>query len=332
MARVSATVARVLVTGIGSSIGTHAARALERYAEVEAIVGIDTSGPRAALARTEYVPSDPGFAVVQRIIKAERIDTVLHLQLALDPKAIESRSLHEHNVIRTLNLLAAAGTPGSTVRKVVVRSSTQLYGSHHDDPYFFSEDTPRRHGPRTPVERSLLGVMQVVREFGEDNPHVVVTTLRFADVLGIDATDAGFSRLLRRRLVPEIAGYDPRLQFVHDNDVSGALVHATLHDVPGDFNVAGEGTLPWSEVCAIVGKRRVPIPPVLTRAASAPVRALRLAELPSEALALLRYGRAVDNRRYQTAGFRYRFTTAGAVDAFARGLRVRHAPRGVAAS
>src|SRR5207244_6549609 len=79
-------------------------------------------------------------------------------------------------------------------------------------------------------------------------------------------------------------------------------------------------------------QRGVPIPPVLTRAASAPVRALRLAELPSEALALLRYGRAVDNRRYQTAGFRYRFTTAGAVDAFARGLRVRHAPRAVAAS
>ena len=65
-------------------------------------------------------------------------------------------------------------------------------------------------------------------------------------------------------LVPEVLGFDPRLQFVHEDDVIGALVFASLRDVPGVFNVAGDGTLPWSEVCAIVGKRRVPMPPFFT--------------------------------------------------------------------
>jgi UDP-glucose 4-epimerase len=100
-------------------------------------------------------------------------------------------------------------------------------------------------------------------------------------------------------------------------------VYATLHDVPGVYNVAGEGTMPWSEVCAILGKRRVPMPPFLTGLAVEPLRLARLVDLPPEVLALLRYGRGVDTSRYREAGFGYEYTTAGAVDAFARGLRLQ---------
>jgi UDP-glucose 4-epimerase len=99
-------------------------------------------------------------------------------------------------------------------------------------------------------------------------------------------------------------------------------VYATTTDVPGVYNVAGDGTLPWSEACRIVGKRRVPLPPVLTNLAVEPLRILRIVDLPPEMLALLRYGRGVDNTRYKQAGFRYRFTSAGTVEDFARGLRI----------
>ena len=37
---------------------------------------------------------------------------------------------------------------------------------------------------------------------------------------------------------------------------------------------------------------------------------------------LLRFGRSLDNTRYKRAGFRYAYTTAGAVEAFAQGLRL----------
>ena len=45
--------------------------------------------------------------------------------------------------------------------------------------------------------------------------------------------------------------------------------------------------------------------------------------LPPEVLDLLRYGRGVDNRRLKRAGFRYRYTSAGAVERFWQGLRLR---------
>ena len=131
-----------------------------------------------------------------------------------------------------------------------------------------------RTGPaRTNVERSLLEVEAFVRDFADDNPHVDVTLLRFANVLG-DDIDTPFATALRRPVVPEIFGFDPRVQFVHEDDVVGALMYATTNDVPGVYNVAGDGNLPWSEVCAIVGKRRVS-PAVLLhdprrRAAAAP--------------------------------------------------------------
>ena len=150
------------------------------------------------------------------------------------------------------------------------------------------------------------------RDFAEENPHISVTLFRFANVLG-DNLDTPFVQALRLPIVPEILGFDPRLQFVHEDDVVGALMYATVHDVPGVYNVAGDGVVPWSEVCKIVSKRRVALPPVLTNWAAEPLRVMRILNLPPELLDLLRFGRGLDNTRFQRAGFRYRHTTAGAM-------------------
>ena len=85
-----------------------------------------------------------------------------------------------------MNLLAAAGAAGSPVRKVVLKSSGLVYGANKADPYFFREDMQRTGPARTPVERSLLEVEAFVRDFADDNPHVDVSLLRFANVLGVD--------------------------------------------------------------------------------------------------------------------------------------------------
>ncbi|MGH9014306.1 MAG: NAD-dependent epimerase/dehydratase family protein [Acidimicrobiia bacterium] len=312
---------RVLVTGIGTFWGSRLAQELEARRDVEVVVGLGTHEPILPLERTEFVRADSGYTILQRIVHATEVDTILHTHLIADSTELSGRALHEINVIGTMNLLAAAGTAQSPVRKVVVKSSTLVYGSSYHDPYFFREDMPRSAGARTRIERSLLEVESFVSDFAEDNPHVTVTMLRFTNVLG-DHMQTPFSTAMRLPVVPEILGFDPRLQFTHEDDVVGALVYATTTDVPGVYNVAGDGTLPWSEACRIVGKRRVPLPPVLTNLAVEPLRILRIVDLPPEMLALLRYGRGVDNTRYKQAGFRYRFTSAGTVEDFARGLRI----------
>ena len=312
---------RVLVTGLGTFWGSRIAQAFEARDDVDLIVGVDGRAPRLPLTRTEFVKADPSYAILQRVVRATQVDTVLHAHLEVDSTRAGPRRLHETNVIGTMNLLAAAAAPDSAIRKLVVKTSTLVYGSHFDDPYFFREDARRTHVPATSVERSLVEVDSLLRDFAEDNPDIVTTRLRFANVLGDDVSTT-FSRLLRMRVVPEVLGFDPRLQFVHEEDVTRALEFAAVNDVPGTYNVAGPGTITWSETCAVAERRRVPMPPVFTRAAAVPLRLLGAIDLPPETLALLRYGRGVDTGALRAAGFEYRYTTRATVEAFAQARRL----------
>jgi UDP-glucose 4-epimerase len=312
---------RALVTGLSTYWGGRVAQALEQRPDVEVVVGVDTRDPRTPLERTEFVRTDSSHSILSRIVRATQVDTIVHTHLVVDSTRATSRTLHEINVIGTMNLLAAAGEASSPVRKVVLKSSGLVYGAAKADPYFFREDMQRTGPAGTPVERSLLEVEAFLRDFADDNPHVDVSLLRFANVLGVDI-DTPFTAALRRPVVPEILGFDPRLQFIHEDDVVEALMFAVDNEIPGVYNVGADGNVPWSEVCAIVGKRRVPLPFVFTNLAVEPARLLRLWDLPPEAIALLRYGRTIDNRRFKQAGFRYRYTTATTVEAFAQALRL----------
>src|SRR2546430_10480454 len=181
----------------------------------------------------------------------------------------------------------------------------------------------RTRTPSTRVERSLLEVEGYLRDFAEDNPHVTVSLLRFANVLGTDIITP-ISKSLGLPLVPCILGFDPLMQFVEEDDVVRSIEFVMKNQVPGIYNVAGDGRLPWSEVAAICGKRLWPLPPVFTNLAAGPLSRLGL-ELPPELLDLMRYGRGVDNRRLKRAGFQYRYTSAGAVESFAPASRLRKA-------
>jgi len=314
---------RVLITGLASFWGGRVAQALEADPEVEVIVGLDTKEPHLPLERTEFVRADQSYSILSRIVQATQVDTILHTFLVVDSTRVSGKALHEQNVIGTMNLLAAAGAPGSSVRQVVVKSSTLVYGSSWQDPVWFREDMPRVNISHSRVERSLVEVESYLRDFAEDNPHVTVTLLRFANVVGTDIVTP-ITKALQLPMAPCILGFDPSFQFVEEDDVVRCIEFVTHAGIPGIYNVAGDGRLPWSEVARICGRRLAPLPPVGTELAAAPLALLGL-EIPRELLDLLRYGRGVDNRRLKSAGFRYGYTSAGAVAAFAETVRLARA-------
>ena len=313
---------RVLVTGLGTFWGGRVAQALEADPDTDVIIGLDTTHPTVELERTEFVRTDESYSLLARIVRAADIDTIIHTFLVVDSTQMSARQLHETNVIGTMNLCAAASQEGSKVCNVVVKSSTLVYGSTHRDPVWFAEETPRSGPPRTRVERTLVEVESYVRDYAIDNPHVAVTMLRFSNVVGPDIVTP-LSRVLQMPLVPAIFGFDPRFQFVHEDDVVRALMFVLERQIPGIYNIAGDGLLPWSETVAICGKRRGYLPPVGTRLAAGSLSRLGIA-LPPEMLDLLTYGRGVDNRRLKAAGFEYEHTSAGAVESYAQALRLRN--------
>src|SRR5581483_1008711 len=156
----------------------------------------------------------------------------------------------------------------------------------------------------------------------EDNPHVAVSLLRFANVLGTDIVTP-LTKALDLPMVPSIFGFDPLMQFIEEDDVIRSIEFAMRNQLSGIFNVAGDGRLPWSEVAALSGKRTFPLPAIGTGLAAAPLARLGLVDLPPEVLDLLRYGRGADNRRMKQAGFSYGFTSAGAVESYAKASRLR---------
>jgi UDP-glucose 4-epimerase len=313
---------RVLVTGLGTFWGGRVAQALENDPSVELIVGLDTVEPTVKLERTEFVRADQSYSILSRIVRATQVDTILHTFLVVDSTRMSGRAMHEINVIGTMNLLAAAGAPDSPVRHLVVKASTLVYGASHRDPTWFREDATRNTSAKTRVERSLLEAESYLRDFTEESPQVTVALLRFANVLGTDIVTP-ISKALSLPVVPSVFGFDPLLQFIEEDDVVRALEFAMRCDLGGVYNVAGDGRLPWSEVAALVGKHLWPLPSSFTALAAAPLTRLGVLELPDEVIALLRYGRGVDNSRLKRAGFEYRYTTAGAVDSFKKGYRLR---------
>ena len=287
-----------------------------------------TRDPTRELERTEFVKVSNQHGLIQRIVRAARIDTVIDARLVVDSITTSRQRAHESNVIGTMNLLAACAGEGSPVRKFIFKSSGHVYGSAQTDPAFFTEAMTRSQPAASPIERDVVEAEASVIDFANKQRNVDVTVLRCANVLGPDV-NTSFARMLGLPLVPMIAGFDPRLQFTHEDDIVHALEHAAVHRLPGVFNVAADGVLAQSEIIGLLGKRPLPIlPPWGTGLLAGPLRALGV-QVPPEMLNMLRFGRGLDNRRYKASGFEYGYTTRESVLAFSEHLRLQPILRGV---
>lgn len=323
---------RVLVTGLSTYWGGRLAAALEANPSIEAIIGVDSSEPTRELERTEFVKVGVQHSLIEKIVKAANIDTVIDTRMIVDSarsqRGARPTSVHENNVIGTLNILAACSTPDSPVNRFVFKSSAHWYGCAQDDPGFFTEDMTRGHRPKTSIEQDVVEVEAAIEEFRLRRPDISVTVLRFANVLGAEV-DTSHIQLFAMPMVPMIAGFDPRYQFVDEVDVVHALEYVTINDLPGIFNVAADGVLTLSEVISLLGKKPLPvIPPWGTGLATSALRRMGLT-ISAEMVNQLRFGRGLDNRRFKAAGFHYAFTSRETVIHLRERLRLDPVVSGV---
>jgi UDP-glucose 4-epimerase len=313
---------RILLTGLSTYWGGRLAQELEKDPAYEVIVGVDSNDPTRELERTEFVRIGTQHSLIRRIVQSAEIDTVIDARLVVDSAFTSRRSAHENNVIGTMNIVTACAGADSPVRKFVFKSSAHYYGCERDDPAFFSEDMERPHPAATPAERDIVEAEMSVRDFAERNRDKTVTILRFANGLGPELKTS-HSDLLSLPAVPTILGFDPRYQFIHEDDIVGCLEHAVRNDLPGVYNGAADGVLALSEVIGLLSRPMAPIlPPWGTGLVGGLLNRLRI-RLPVEMLNQLRYGRGLDNRRLKATGYRYRYTTRETVISFAEHLRMR---------
>ena len=316
---------RILITGIASHWAMELARRLERDPGVEFIAGIDSERPTAHLERTEFIEADLRSPLLSRLIPATEPDTVVHCGILWYPaEGKPARSLHDINVIGSLQLLAACEKV-PTLERVVVRGSAAIYGCEGASPSFFSEEMARKLPLRTRFQRDIGELENYFDTFSRRRSDVSCCMLRFQPEIGPDL-DTPLVRYLSLPVIPTQLGFDPRLQLLHAEDASGALVAATMKPVRGPVNVAPSGSISLSRICRLAGRPQIPIPtpvyePALSRFGR---RGLGAGEAYSDALRLLRFGRGVDNGRLrEELGFEPRFDAVAAAKDFAAKTRSR---------
>jgi UDP-glucose 4-epimerase len=224
--------------------------------------------------------------------------------------------MNEANVIGTMQLLGACQR-SPDVRRVVVKSTTTVYGASHRDPSMFSEEMGPKVMPRSGYSRDALEIEGYVRGFARRRPDVSVAMLRAANVIG-PGVDSPIAQYFRLPVVPTVLGFDPRLQFVHEHDLTGALRHAVLTDVAGTFNLAGDGVLLLSQAIRRLGRAGLPVPSFALSAVASAMRGVGRSEFASDLVNFLIYGRGVDTTRLREEfGYTPRYTTQQAFCDFA---------------
>jgi UDP-glucose 4-epimerase len=304
---------RILITGISGGLATRLARRLTAHDRVDLVMGVDSRLPTEDLNGTRVIRADLSSPVLPAVLERERIDTLVHLAITAAPPGAGGRDRKEHNVIGTMQLLAAAQR-APRLRTVIIKSSTAVYGSDASSRSLFSEETTTH--ATSGYARDVVEAEGYARAFARRRDDVVLTVLRFANLLGA-GIDTPFSRYLALPVIPTVLGYDPRLQLCHTDDAVEVLYQACLDTRPGIFNVAGPGVLYLSQTARIAGRPRVPVPVPLVESVAGLFRRARVVAVPSDQLRFLSYGRVADiTRLRETFGYTPRYRARETLESF----------------
>lgn len=315
---------RIAITGVATHWGAELARKLLRDPAVEYVAGIDDRPPPPDLEGLDFIEADLRSAIVSRLLPGTGADTVVHCGILLYPEPGKpAGTLHDINVIGTLQLLAACERTES-LRRVVVRGSAAIYGCEGAQPLFFTEDLARRMPLRTRFQRDVSELEGYFDNFARRHPDIACCTLRYQPEVGADL-DVPIVRYLGLPVVPTQLGFDPRLQLLDADDATGSLAQATLSDVRGAVNIAPDGAVSLSRILRLSRRPAAPIPhPLFAPAVGRLGGAIGAGALIGDGVRMLRFGRAVDNRRMrEDLGFEPRLDALETVRELAAKLRAR---------
>lgn len=313
----------VLVTGASRFLGGYLVTRLAQNPDIERVIAVDTESPTKdmlrRMGRAEFVLADIRNPLIGKIIRNMGVDTVVHASaVTRAPKAGSRTAMKDMNVIGAMQLFAVCQKV-PTVRRIVLRSSSVVYGSSAKDPAKFTEEMSARRRPTGAFARDMIEVEGYLRGVARRRTDIATTILRLAPTVG-NRLPGSVSSYLTSPLVPNVFGRDARLQLLHEEDALGALEHAVFGP-PGTYNVAGDGIVMMTQAVRRAGGLTVPMPYGLFRTAGHAVMGSVMKSFTKEELDYFHFGCGLDTTRMRTEfGFEPRWTTKEALDDFARGI------------
>ena len=315
---------RIALTGTASFLGGRLLRRLAETKGAARLLVVDLAAPPAALDVRHRAVDLTEPAADQRLLdvfREEQVDEVLHFAFYTGPRR-DAAHAHELESIGTLALLAAAAAGG--VGRVVMRSFTAVYGARGQNPAFLTEDRPLQPDPGLGWIRDKLEAEQHVAAFSRRYPDLKIAVLRFAPLLG-PRVHTFYTRILDRRVVPVLMGYDPLVQMLHPEDALAAAEAAVDRPVAGAFNVVPSRPIPLLTALHLAGKIPVAVPHPLAYPVADLMWAAGVGEAPGRFCDYVRFPFVADGERARRElGFTPRYASRDALLAYI-GYRHPHA-------
>jgi UDP-glucose 4-epimerase len=306
----------VAVTGASGYVGLRLLKQLDGDETLGHVLAIDTRPlpiPFDNVSARRLDASQP----LDGIFGDYGVNTVVHLAFVLRP----GRGRQGVQRVRSANLKAMGSVleacRASNVANLVFLSSHTVYGAHRDNPIPITEETPPRPPPRFQYAYDKALCEGMVQEFASQTPSTCVTVLRSCVVMGPNAgnyvTEAFFKPVLLG-----IRGYDPPMQFVHEEDLARLLHHLVLRPTPGTFNVAGEGVIHYSRVARLSHRRLIFLPYMVASPLTQAAWKLGLQkDSPAAGLDFVRYPIVLSTEKLKKEmGFRFHCTSEEALTSY----------------
>jgi UDP-glucose 4-epimerase len=227
------------------------------------VVGADYRLPPADLdPRMAFYQGNYNKTRIEDVFKRHRFDVVLHLGRVGNLKEAMGKRF-DLNVLGSQKIMNLCVHHG--VKRVAVLSTFHIYGAHPSNHIPIQEDEPLRAGVEFPQIADAIQLDNMATQWVYQHRKVRTVVLRPANVVGPSIHNA-VSRFLRRDTIPHLMGFNPMMQFVHEEDMADAVAATVKHDEVGVFNVAGAGEMPFLTALRLAGARTFPLPTPLVMA------------------------------------------------------------------
>jgi len=285
---------RVLITGIAGGQGRLLARRLLESHEVCGVDWVPWEGHPEGVSVHEVDLRKKKF---EDVVRTELPTMVVHLGMIRHFRG-DAGERHDVNVRGTKQLLDHCAHYG--VQKLVVVSSGYVYGAFPENPYYMDEDHPLSASRAYPEIRDLVEVDTLASAFIWKYPQIRTCVLRPVNVLGYFVRSM-IGSYLRMERIPTMMGFDPMMQFIHEEDVCEAIALALEHGLQGVFNVAGPGQVPLHVAVDETGGKSLSLPEPLARPIFDRLFRMGLFPYPAGALDYIKYPVTLSGKRFVEA-------------------------------
>ena len=301
------------MTGASGYIGQRIVQRLIDEPSVQRIVGIDVRPSPLVHEKLTSVERSVNDSL-DTLFKEHGVEAVVHLAFVL-------RQLRDRETAARVNVGGASNVlwacEAANVRRIVLLSSSTVYGPHPDNDGMLSEDAPLRPPAGFTYAVDKTRVEWLYRNYAAERPRAQVSVLRGCVVMG-PFVDNFITQALDKPVLIAVGRDDPPMQFLHEEDLVDLLWRFVSERHPGTFNVAGPGTITWSEVVKLARKRLLRFSAPMAYGLTNLTWKLRLQDdSPGVGLDFIRWPWTVSTARIEKElGYAFKHTSRQAIEAY----------------